>query len=148
MGSICALLKMRSLFPGSLICQEYQKKMRRFMKRKKEGSRVGRREGVRKRERWVACPETHTGRNRDPQARNWMEQKGAEETDIQIRRKEREAVKSWGAWRRGRCGSRIMFPSQVTHFLLLKFCPATLRIGELPPSVSHPRVQVLGGFSH
>lgn len=41
-----------------------------YAKRKK-GSRVGGREEVR--ERWVACPKMPTGRNRDPEARNWME---------------------------------------------------------------------------
>lgn len=36
----------------------------------------------------------HAGRTRDPQARDWIELKGAEETDIKIQRQDRETVKS------------------------------------------------------
>ena len=48
------------------------------------------------RDGWVACPEMQAGRNRDPQARDWMAQKGARETDLQIQRKDEEAIKSGG----------------------------------------------------
>ena len=36
----------------------------------------------------------HAGRTRDPQARDWTELKGAEETDIKIQRQDRETVKT------------------------------------------------------
>lgn len=50
------------------------------------------------RDGWVACPEMQAGRNRDPQARDWMAQKGARETDLQIQGKDEEAIKRVCVW--------------------------------------------------
>lgn len=53
---------------------------------------MGRREEARERERDALPDQMHAGRTRDPQAGNWIEQRGAEGTDIQIQRKDRATV--------------------------------------------------------
>lgn len=78
----------------------------------------------------------------DPQARHWMAQKGARETDLQIQRKDEEAINSGagggGCLMEGEFVNPECFPPQgLTLPCLLKFGQATLRSRVLPLAPTH-----------
>lgn len=95
MASMCVLSKAYSLFPGSLICHEEQARLRFMPKeRRVQGGKRGR--------GWVACLEMHTGRQRHAHGPE-LGTDSAEETDIQIQRNDREAVRVGGLCGGGAC---------------------------------------------
>lgn len=87
-GSLCALPK-----PNSL---SWLTHLPRIPEKEEEIDAKGKKgpgwAGERKRERDALPDQMHAGRTRDPQAGNWIEQRGAEGTDIQIQRKDRATV--------------------------------------------------------